>query len=580
MSKSGRTFQFNLDSIFIVSILLPVILTCILFSVYYYQVIMKQEKQNIEHFLNSVSNNIELQFTELTDIGSTFYLQKDIFREGELLNNPKLYEYYDDLTLRELEKNYSITFTKMLFMTNQEIKNIVFFPINSERQISYYIDKKSSILQAIPYRGYEKEEWFLKALETNGESVFFSDHTPAYLKSQNGESIYSYARAIKNMDTQKDIGVIRIDVNLENLWESINVFQVDSQDGLIISSKEDILIKTDSLPEKIKVMDKDAGYIYDGGKTYYQRSVTLFLTDWKLTYVFPMDTFWKSYLSVMLVVCIVIILVVFMAFGIYRRNSKEIIADVSEITNVLKEVQKGNLEVSVMVNTQSELKNIANAINQMVYNLKDHIDQEYILVINQQKAEFMALQSQINPHFLYNSLNGFIALNRMGETKKLEKSIISLTRLFRYTSTQNDITTISEEVDFLKEFLSLEKLKYEERLEYVIQINENCAERKIPKLLLQPIVENSIIHGMGNTDKPITITIIVHEKNIKGLGKVTEICIQDDGVGYNQKEISLGKDHVGIENVKTRFELYYKNAVFQSISTPGKGTKTVFIFTE
>ena len=242
--------------------------------------------------------------------------------------------------------------------------------------------------------------------------------------------------------------------------------------------------------------------------------------------------------------------------------------------------EKGELNAHIQLETDSEFWKIAEVINQMIDNLKEYIDKEYLLVIQQQKAEYKALQSQINPHFLYNTLNGFVALNRMGEKEALEKGIVELSRLFRYAYSSREIVPVREEMEFLEDYLKLEKLKYDGRLDYIIWLDKGCAEKEIPKLLLQPIVENSIRHGMGNTNDPILIRILAESAEVKGIGRVLILTVRDNGVGFDSRSMEAKKDgeHVGVDNVRARVELYCKEAVFQCVSRPGKGTKTTIVF--
>lgn len=577
MKKIRKTFRFKLYSIFIISMIVPSIIIAIIFSIFYNRTLFVQEEKNIEYVLKSISNSMEIQFTELKNIGDTYYMQKEVFQEVEALNSPELYENYDDLVMRELENNYSISIIKMLYMSKQEICDVVFFPINTENQIGYYVGKNHSGIEVIDAKDYEKEEWFLQALEVEGRPVFYANHIPEYRRGKNKEEVYSCVRAIRSMDSKKVIGVIKIDADVKNLEKVVNVIDSDTEDNIIISDGIKVLAKTKENLE-IGSLENLNGIQRVDNRLYYMKSIEIPDTDWKLTYLFSIQTVLGGYIVGMLITFTVTVIVVLLAFLIYKRYAKETVDDMEHITEVFREIQTGNLEVQAEVKSGNELHDIAVAINKMICNLKEYIDKEYIWVIRQQKAEYKALQAQINPHFLYNTLNGFVALNRMGEKKKLEKSIISLAYLFRYICNKNDETTIESEFTFLTEYLELEKLKYEERLDYIISIDEKCKNKKIPKLLLQPIVENCIVHGMGDDDTPIIITVTAETVMEKGIENITEITIRDNGVGFDENDFRDRKEHIGIDNVKVRAELYFSDVIYQCKSTPGKGTETTFVF--
>lgn len=166
----------------------------------------------------------------------------------------------------------------------------------------------------------------------------------------------------------------------------------------------------------------------------------------------------------------------------------------------------------------------------------------------------------------------------MGEKKILERSIIGLSRLFRYACSKSETASVRDELNFLEEYLKLEKLKYDERLEYLIWIDEECKSKTIPKLLLQPIVENSIRHGMGDTDQPIMIRISAVYAGATGIEPVMILTVRDNGVGFDTSGIKTPEEHVGVDNVRMRAELYCRDVIYQCVSEIGNGTRTTFVF--
>lgn len=570
-------FRFKLYSTFLISVIVPTMAMGILFTFFYHVTVMRQEERNVDYVLKSVSQSMETQFTYLKMIGETYYMQNEVFQVAEALNNPKMYEYYDNTVKNRMATNYSVSLVKMMYRSKQKIHAVVFFPIQDENQTAYLVDKNHTGIQEVDMPDYRNEEWFQQAIEANGASVFYSVHMPEYLQENNAKPVYSCVCAIRNMDYGKIIGVVKIDADIEKLEKIVDVIGNNRKDNVVIFREGEVLVSSRDISGE-EMRNLEDGFRYLNRRIYYVKTVTIPDTDWQVAYLLCMQPFFKSCILLIVSTCLITLSAVFVAFLIYRRHSGETVDDMEHITKVLREIQTGNLDVQAEVKSGNELHDIATAVNLMIRNLKEYIDKEYIWVIRQQRAEYKALQAQINPHFLYNTLNGFIALNRMGETKKLEKSIISLTHLFRYICNKNDVTTIEKECYFLEEYLKLEKVKYEEKLEYMIWIDEECKEKKIPKLLLQPIVENSIVHGMGDTDDPIMITVMARMVETKGIGKVMVISVRDNGVGFDRKALDNGEEHIGIDNVRIRAELYCTDVIYQCISTPGGGTSTNFVF--
>lgn len=575
--KKNTTLQSKLYSMFIVSVIIPlgIAIFAILFYTSYEN--QKRERKDMDNVLRSTSQNIENQFEQLKNIGDTFYMQNRVFQVAEWLNKPELYAYYDQLYLTQLENDYCITMTKLLYMAGQDLRGVVIFPVNSEKQVGYYLGKESAVLMPMSYENYQEEEWFVQAVKQPEKAFFLSPHQRNYMKDKNQQPVYSLVRAIRNMDNNAVIAVIKVDSGFQEITNSINIVEGGKEKGIALSNGDEIVAQSESLDKKID-LDTKRKKAEIGGRKYYARALEIGGTGWNLYYLYSLRYSMRGYLLAVAVFFAVIFSGTGLALLIYRQRSREMIADIGQITKTLRQVEKGDLDTSIEIHSDTEVGVIAAGINRMIHNLKCYIEQEYLMVIQNQKAEYRALQSQINPHFLYNTLNGFVALNRMGEKRKLEQSIISLSHLFQYTCRKQDTAFLRDEFHFLEEYLKLEKLKLDERLEYMLWLEPECENFVIPKLLLQPIVENSIVHGMGNTDTSIMITVIASESEIKGIGKVVIISVRDNGVGFDSSVKIDEKEHTGVANVKARAELYSKDVVYQHTSVPGEGTKTTFVF--
>jgi two-component system, sensor histidine kinase YesM len=265
---------------------------------------------------------------------------------------------------------------------------------------------------------------------------------------------------------------------------------------------------------------------------------------------------------------------------------------------VMQKVENGNLSVKYVSSSKDEIAKLGNALNNMIEKLKDTIDREYKAELSKRNAEFSALQSQINPHFLYNLLNSFVSLNRLGQKDELEKSIISMTGLMRYTISNTDFATIAEEFHFLEQYCELQKLRFSERLNFSLHYEPVAEKYKIPRLLLQPLVENAVIHGIEPLDRKGYITMgavrcenadqllafNINPEIVKSIefdlsGAFIGIFVIDDGCGFDMNGKIL-KKNVGLSNVEERLKIAYGNSVIKINSIPGKGTTAIIIIPE
>jgi hypothetical protein len=196
---------------------------------------------------------------------------------------------------------------------------------------------------------------------------------------------------------------------------------------------------------------------------------------------------------------------------------------------------------------------------------------KYKELLEKREAQYRALQSQIQPHFLYNVLNGLVGLNRMGDAKALESAIFSLKDMLRYILDKGNWTTVREELRFLERYCELQRMRFPDRLSVSIRCAQEVESFRIPKLILQPVVENAVIHGIEPLGRPATLSI---EAGLGGRedGPFTSICIADDGAGFNPEATDV-EQRIGLSNVRERLLMAYPNARLSIASSPGSGTR-------
>ena len=244
--------------------------------------------------------------------------------------------------------------------------------------------------------------------------------------------------------------------------------------------------------------------------------------------------------------------------------------------------KQGDFSQKVEVMTQDELGEASACFNSMVDDIKELIDRNYVMAIKERESELDILQAQINPHFLYNTLDSLYWKATESENDEIAEDILSLSQLFRLVLNRgNGIVTVQTEAELLDRYLHIQKMRFGKRLEYEISLDKMLLEEEIPKLILQPFVENAIVHGFEKIDGNYTLSII---------GTKEEKCmifqIKDTGVGMsndqmeaiwnrddNRKYASQRIGRYAIRNVKERLELiYHENYELNIESKVGQGT--------
>ena len=248
----------------------------------------------------------------------------------------------------------------------------------------------------------------------------------------------------------------------------------------------------------------------------------------------------------------------------------------------MKRMEKGNLDEKVNFKYKDEIGILGTQYNGMVEHINNLINKVYKLQLQEKEAELRALQSQINPHFLYNTLDTIFWKAEINKDTEISEMIYALSNLFRLTLNRGeDFTLVQKEKEFIEYYLLLQKKRYKDKLLYEINFSNDILNFKIPKLILQPFVENAIVHRTEISTEKSSISIqgsILNNKII--------FTIEDNGAGINKdilnnifksssSEITPSeKKGYAIINVKERLSLYYENNYELNIfSKEHKGTK-------
>ncbi len=276
--------------------------------------------------------------------------------------------------------------------------------------------------------------------------------------------------------------------------------------------------------------------------------------------------------------------VIIFAYLTIHYASKQIVRSAKGIIDAMDIANKGNLNVQINVSGGDEFSEIAHNFNIMISKMKLLIENEIISLNRRKEAEIRALEAQINPHFLYNTLDSINWMAIEKEEYEISKMLKNLAIILRYSiNKSNEIVTISQEIDYLKKYVHLQQNRFDYSFDCIIKINDNAKNCKIHKLLLQPIIENSIIHGFSETSENDIIEVEICLLNsgflcivISDNGKGIESKIIDELNNYNYDQNNI-QTSIGIRNVIARIKMYYGEEGKFDISINDKGGTTVEI---
>lgn len=513
----------------------------------------------LEEILDNI-DRISLTFLQQTSDVSVYSTVLDELRN--LNNTDDQYENY--LTRNRL---------KLLFeniMLSYNYVNGIYLFTPEGKSINYGIDLKA---------GYNPIEdfWFKSTIDERGE--LYISEVSKKLFILNAQPSLSVSRALYDPYTNELIGVFMIDLSIEafngirrNATPSLNNIYLVDENNRVIYDKNELSVNQPLPLDIANVIPKNHGEFFQHNNGQILTVVQEIKNhDWKIIATIWIDTIHQQYgISQKLIMYISIscaIIFLILSFALSNLITEPII----KLTRTMRK-NKIQQFVSLQENyhRNDEIGILYHEYNKMIQSIDLHVKEAYQNKILSLDSQMKALEAQINSHFLYNTLE---SINSIAELEEVESIVImtkALGDMFRYSiKTDSELVTTLEELQHIKNYLAIQQIRYEEKISFFLAVDEELFQLRILKLILQPLVENAIYHGLENKRGKGNI-------HIQGYIENKSICfiIKDDGVGMTLEQISQlqalinapptftsmgerSKQSIGIKNVHSRIQLYY-----------------------
>ena len=453
----------------------------------------------------------------------------------------------------------------------------------------------------IPKEVMEQEAWYRQALAgPNVVSVGAFDTSRqnlTYSRLKSGEFVLAAAFSPDyQADRSGKMEMVSL-FSVTHVGEVIRGFNRDEQLGttFILDSSGSLIFAGDRYQEASRLLkgltSKEAGVYktaFDAQGNGRRQGYTIVVSDveengWKIVSCVRTARLTASYNQVTLASILVISLLFLLFYLFSRYFLGQIITPLHTVVEGMKEMEEGNLTVHVEPAGQSEIRTMIHSFNRMVRELKASIEENEQVQQKKHQAEVRARQSQINPHFLVNTLNSIRFMAQVSKFDGIRKMAEALIKILS-CSFRGSISfyTVREELDVLDSYLYLMKIRYSDGFEVVYDIDETCLDCKVPRLILQPIVENSIVHGLAEKEDDIGHLTV----RLKASGDSLIFTVEDDGRGMTEEEIRQlltpreraegDNTSIGVENVLSRLKLNFGSRYgIRMESQPGQYTKTI-----
>lgn len=527
----------------------------------YTHTIIQQMNQNIDSYIDYMENIAYL-------ISSNEDVQDYLF--DEKIDNEGRYRILNQL--------------QTILDSRSDIRNVGIISKNGRMLIN---DGSKSVNQDLDLN---TQEWYATALEKPNGPILTSSHVQHIISGER-PWVITLSRGIRDRSgSGEKEGVFFIDLNYSAISELCDqstvgtkgyAFILDAKGNIVYHPQQQQLYNELQTENISLIMDTDEDTVLTGtgndGKLYsISRSEKTGWTVVDCTNVKELLSKSRQAQSVYVLTAIILVIV---ALLFSRFMARSITLPIQKLRDSMKKVQEGDFSVSdVVVDSKNEIGSLTKSFDVMTHRIHELMEQNVHEQEEKRKSELKALQSQINPHFLYNTLDSIIW---MAEGKKNEEVVLmtaSLARLLRQSiSNEDEVVPIANEVEYARGYLTIQKMRYKDKLEFQIEVDSSILYIPLIKLVLQPIIENAIYHGLKYKESKGLLIV-------KGFMKDGNAVLQviDDGVGmdeetlahiYDKHKVNYHSNGVGVYNVQKRLKLYYgENYGITYTSELGKGT--------
>jgi two-component system sensor histidine kinase YesM len=402
---------------------------------------------------------------------------------------------------------------------------------------------------------YSSSDWYQKLLDSSGEMVWLGLYPGSVINRFSEEPLFVFGRKLYDLTDHRMIGVMLIETNpqpilaaLSNVTISPNslVYIVDRDDRIIASTEKD-QVKPPSFsglprPETNQI-------IVDDRTDQLIVAAKAKMSDWTVLGLTPKGDINAEIVKTREYLYIVILVLVILSTALASLISRSMSNPLKLLIREMKQVEMGNFKGSVTVKSFEEINSLVSSFNRMVNRMDELIERITLASISEKNAELQALQSQVNPHFLYNTLDMIYWMLDERENDRLGRVILALSHMFRYSSNWEEAskTSLRQELDQMRHYMTIIESRLEGRVSTEIHVAPEWLDAALPKMTIQPIIENAVKYGLEPVNQPGILRVFteVHEQEL-------HIIIADNGVGIEEGALhqlreTLSADTVAID---------------------------------
>jgi len=552
----NKSMGYKLILYFFVVILAVTITITTLGNLLYKNSINYSQNENTNQIIKQINNSMESYVNNTENIIN--YMSTD----------PRILKFFDDNKLENdnIEDDaYKPIYNFIKF--NPEIAGIIIVNTNGG-----YI---SDVMNKVSRDSLTYEDWYLKSYKEPEKMHLFTKPIGRNIDNifrYSADEVFSISKAVVDYHTKEIKGVILIDIKLDVIKSVIEnskpgtagfIYIVDSNKNIVYTPVNNIVYRINN--DWIKNINNEIIIKNINGENYQLTKVSSEYTGWETIGVFPESEGLRIIKYIRYYSLVIGIVALIIAEGLIIIFTKSIVKPIQKLKQLMKKAQDGDFTVSFNTKYSDEIGELGSSFNTMVKEINNLINLVQIEEKSKRIAEINVLQAQIKPHFMYNTLDTIRWMAEEHNEEDIVEIIEAFTNLLRISlSKGKEMISVKDELNHVQSYLIIQKIRYEEKLDYEIQFDENILEYQLIKLILQPLVENAIYHGIkekrGNGKILITGKIegdmlcFTVSDNGKGMEEEVLNKINKMLTNSGENKIEIG---YGIFNVNERIRIIY-----------------------
>jgi len=562
-------FRFILAMSFAAVIMLSMTFVGFALNQKFVQTSKENLSENSREIIEQVERNLDTYLKGMIDLSNLLVIDINKFKE---------------LNIEELDRDI-----ETIMRTRNDILSISLF--TTEGNMIY----EGTNLKLKATADIPSEQWFISATQSNGNINISPPHVQNLYKNRHPWVITLSRKVNFRTNHTMGEGVLMIDMNFSMIEDLLNgvtlgkrgyVFLLDNENNIVYHHQQQLLYSGVKKENLEGVSERSLGSFVQSDSEGESRILTIYPARhvmWKLVGVYYLSdlTAAQKDLTQFIILTLAIGMVIFISVSFYMTD--RITKPIAELEDSMKAVENGDFDIRIDVQGEYEVVALAKRFNLMTAKIKSLMGQVVDEQEAKRKSDLSALQAQINPHFLYNTLDSVIWMAENGKHQEVVKMVTALARLFRISiSRGRNVITVKEELAHAENYLTIQQMRYKDQFEYTFDVDETVLEYKTMKLILQPIIENAIYHGIRQMVDLGEIAIRAYSEEDKLI-----FVVEDNGLGMNEdirsrilkeydkhdeKTVRVGG--VGVTNVFERIQLMYgKDYGIQIESEIEEGTK-------